>query len=288
MNEDRPDAIVSTQWLAARLGDPDLRIIDSSWYLPAQKKNQKWEFDRARIPGARFFDIDQIANTESGLPHTLPAPELFSECVTALGIGNQHQVVAYDGLGIFSAARAWWMFRVFGHNQVAVLDGGIAKWRAESRPTEEGKPLAPKPAQPPFTATYNAALYRSLEDMRANVASRVDQVADARSAGRFDGTEPEPREGMRSGHIPGSHNLPYGELVDAETGTFLDPAQLRKAFDQAGLALDQPIVTSCGSGVTAAILSLGLHLVGHESHALYDGSWSEWGGRDDTPIVQDG
>jgi len=284
MNEDRPDAIVSTQWLAARLGDPELRIVDSSWYLPAQKKNPKWEFDRARIPGARFFDIDQIANTESGLPHTLPAPELFAECVSALGIGNQHQVVAYDGLGIFSAARAWWMFRVFGHDKVAVLDGGIAKWRAESHPTEEGKPLTPKLTEPPFIATYDDALYRSLEEMRANLESGVDQVADARSAGRFDGTEPEPREGMRSGHIPGAHNLPYGELVDAETGTLLDPAQLRKAFDQAGLALDRPIVTSCGSGVTAAILSLGLHLVGHESHALYDGSWSEWGGRDDTPI----
>ena len=284
MSEDRSDAIVSTQWLAARLGDPNLRIVDSSWYLPAQKKNPKWEFERARIPGARFFNIDQIANTESGLPHTLPSPQLFSECVTELGIGNEHQVVAYDGLGIFSAARAWWMFRVFGHNQVAVLDGGIAKWRAESRPTEEGKPSTPKPADPPFTATYTAALYRSLEDMRANVVNGGEQVADARSAGRFDGTEPEPREGMRSGHIPGARNLPYGELVDAETGTLLDPPQLQQAFDQAGLKLEQPIVTSCGSGVTAAIISLGLHLVGHNAHALYDGSWSEWGGRDDTPI----
>ena len=284
MNQDQPDAIVSTAWLAARLGDPNLRIVDSSWYLPAQKKNPKWEFERARIPGARFFNIDQIADTESGLPHTLPSPTLFADCVTELGIGNQHQIVAYDGLGIFSAARAWWMFRVFGHHNVAVLDGGIAKWRAESRPTEEGKPLTPQPADPPFNATYNAAMFRSLDDMRANVESGADQIADARSAGRFDGSEPEPREGMRSGHIPGANNLPYGELVDPETGTLVGPEKLRDAFDRAGLSLDRSIVTSCGSGVTAAILSLGLHMIGHESNAVYDGSWSEWGGRDDTPI----
>ena len=284
MTEDRSDAIVSTAWLAARLADPDIRIVDSSWYLPAQKKNGKWEYERARIPGARFFDIDEIADTESGLPHTLPGAELFAERVTGLGIGNRHQVVAYDGLGIFSAARAWWMFRVFGHEKVAVLDGGIAKWRAESRPTEEGKPSPPVAADPAFQAVYNRAMFRSLEDMRANLDTRAEQVADARSRGRFDGTEPEPREGMRSGHIPGACNLPYGELIDPESGTLREPKRLQDAFARADLALDRPVVTSCGSGVTAAILSLALHLLGHDKHALYDGSWSEWGGRDDTPI----
>lgn len=284
MIQDCPDAIVSTDWLASCLGDPDLRIVDSSWYLPAQKKNGKWEFERARIPGARFFDIDQIAETKSGLPHTLPTPEYFAERVTELGINNKHQIVAYDGLGIFSAARAWWMFRVFGHDKVAVLDGGITKWRNEVRPTEEGTPTVQAPADPPFHATYDESMYRSLDDIRANIESRAEQIADARSAGRFNGTEPEPREGMRSGHIPGSCNLPYGDLVDPKSGTLLKTDQLESAFARAGLSLDKPVVTSCGSGVTAAILSLSLHILGHEDHALYDGSWSEWGGRDDTPI----
>ena len=283
--QDHPDAIVSTDWLASCLGDPDVRIVDSSWYLPAQKKNGRWEFERARIPGARFFDIDQIAETESGLPHTLPTPEYFAERVTELGINNNHQIVAYDGLGIFSAARAWWMFRVFGHDKVAVLDGGITKWRNEVRPTEEGTPTVQASADPPFHATYDASMFRSLDDIRANVESHAEQIADARSAGRFNGTEPEPREGMRSGHIPGSCNLPYGDLVDPKSGTLLETSQLESAFVRAGLSLDKPVVTSCGSGVTAAILSLSLHLLGHEDHALYDGSWSEWGGRDDTPIA---
>ena len=285
MMQDHPDAIVSTDWLASCLGDPDVRIVDSSWYLPAQKKNGRWEFERARIPGARFFDIDQIAETESGLPHTLPTPEYFAERVTELGINNNHQIVAYDGLGIFSAARAWWMFRVFGHDKVAVLDGGITKWRNEVRPTEEGTPTVQASADPPFHATYDASMFRSLDDIRANVESHAEQIADARSAGRFNGTEPEPREGMRSGHIPGSCNLPYGDLVDPKSGTLLETSQLESAFVRAGLSLDKPVVTSCGSGVTAAILSLSLHLLGHEDHALYDGSWSEWGGRDDTPIA---
>lgn len=284
MSADRPDALVSTAWLAARLGDADIRIVDSSWYLPQQKRNARWEYERARIPGARFFDIDEIADTGSGLPHTLPGPEFFAERVTALGIGNRHRIVAYDGLGIFSAARAWWMFRTFGHDEVAVLDGGIAKWRAEARATEEGSPAAPKPAAPPFRAVYDPARFRSLDAMRANLDSGAEQVADARSRGRFEGTEPEPREGLRSGHIPGARNLPYGELVDPETGTLHSPERLAEAFARAGLTLDRPVVTSCGSGVTAAILSLALHLLGHGAHALYDGSWSEWGGRDDTPV----
>lgn len=284
MSEDRADALVSTAWLADRLGDADIRIVDSSWYLPQQKRNARWEYERARIPGARFFDIDEIADTGSGLPHTLPGPELFGERATALGIGNHHRIVAYDGLGIFSAARAWWMFRTFGHDEVAVLDGGIAKWRAEARATEEGSPAAPKPAAPPFRAIYDPARFRSLDAMRANLDSGAEQVADARSRGRFEGTEPEPREGLRSGHIPGARNLPYGELVDPETGTLHSRERLAEAFARAGLALDRPVVTSCGSGVTAAILSLALHLLGHRDHALYDGSWSEWGGRDDTPV----
>ncbi len=275
------ETLVSTEWLAAHLKDPDLRVVDGTWHMPQLKRDAKREFVEAHIPGAVFFDIDEIADTTSSLPHMLPSPQKFASCVGKLGIGDGDRVIAYDTKGgVLSAARVWWTFTVFGHEDIAVLDGGLKKWRAEGRPVEQGWP-APKGRQ--LTPRVHPALVRNLEEMRANLASRREQVLDARSRGRFVGTEPEPRPGLRGGHIPGSLNLPYEELYRPD-GTLLPPDALRNAFVKAGLDLQKPIVTTCGSGVTAAVLALGLHLLGRRDVAVYDGSWTEWGGRDDTPV----
>ena len=275
------ETIVSTQWLAAHLKDPDLRVVDGTWHMPQLKRDAKREFAEAHIPGAVFFDIDEIADTTSPLPHMLPSPKKFASCVGKLGIGDGDRVIAYDTKsGVVSAARVWWAFAVFGHENVAVLDGGLRKWRAEGRPVEQGWPT-PKDRQ--FTPRVHPGFVRNLGEMRANLASRREQVLDARSRGRFAGTEPEPRPGLRGGHIPGSLNLPYEDLSRPD-GTLLPPAALRDAFVKAGLDLQKPVVTTCGSGVTAAVLALGLHLLGRRDVAVYDGSWTEWGGRDDTPV----
>jgi thiosulfate/3-mercaptopyruvate sulfurtransferase len=275
------ETIVSTEWLAAHLKDPDLRVVDGTWHMPQLKRDAKREFAEAHIPGAAFFDIDEIADTTSPLPHMLPSPKKFASCVGKLGIGDGDRVIAYDTKGgIVSAARVWWTFAVFGHETVAVLDGGLRKWRAEGRPVEQGWPT---PTERQFTPKVHPALVRNLEEMRGNLASRREQVLDARSRGRFAGTEPEPRPGLRGGHIPGSLNLPYEELSRPD-GTLLPPAALRDAFVKAGLDLQKPVVTTCGSGVTAAVLALGLRLLGRRDVAVYDGSWTEWGGRDDTPV----
>jgi len=274
------DPVVATEWLAKRLGESDLRVVDGTWHMPQAKRDARAEFEAAHVPGATFFDIDAISDRSTTLPHMLPPAAQFETAVGALGIGGGDRVVVYDVHGVVSAARVWWTFRAFGHDAVAVLDGGLRKWGAEGRPVERGA-ASPRPAT--FTARPRPELVRDLEAMRANIGSRAAQVLDARSAGRFAGTEPEPRAGLRGGHIPGSLNLRYETLYEAD-GTLKSPDALRGAVAGAGVDLGRPIVTTCGSGVTASVLALALYLLGRRDVAVYDGSWSEWGGRTDTPI----
>jgi thiosulfate/3-mercaptopyruvate sulfurtransferase len=271
---------VTTQWLATHLGEPDVRVVDGTWHMPQAKRDARAEFEAAHIPGAVFFDIDAIADRASSLPHMLPSAAQFAAAVGELGIGNGHRIVVYDVRGVVSAARVWWTFRAFGHDDVAVLDGGLRKWRAEGRPVESGSAA---PTHGAFTARLRPELVRDVEAMRANVARRTVQVLDARSAGRFAGTEPEPRAGLRGGHIPGSLSLPYETLYRPD-GTLKPPNELREAVTAAGVDLGRPVVTTCGSGVTASVLALALYLIGRRDVAVYDGSWSEWGSRSDTPV----
>ena len=275
------DALVDTAWLAARLDAPDTRIVDGSWHLPNAGRDGRSEYAENHIPGAVFFDIDEIADNVSGLPRTMPSPEKFSSRVRKLGLGDGSRIVIYDSGNWMAAARVWWMFRLFGHGDVSVLDGGLAKWRAEGRAVEDS---AVMPRDRHFTARLNTLMLRDLGQMLANIESRAEQVIDVRAAGRFTGVEAEPRAGMRGGHIPGSLNLPFVKLFNSETREMLAPEDLKAAFIGAGVDLAKPVVTSCGSGVTACVAALALHLLGHRDLALYDGSWSEWGSRDDTPI----
>jgi thiosulfate/3-mercaptopyruvate sulfurtransferase len=276
-----PDALVSTEWLAKHLAAPDVHVVDASWYLPAMQRDAKAEYAEAHIPGAVYFDIDEIADTDNPLPHMLPSPEKFSSRVRRLGLGDGVRIIVYDGMGLFSAARVWWMFRYFGHDDVAVLDGGLPKWRAEDRSLVSDDPV---PRDRHFTARVNGLLVRDFEQVKSNIEAGREQLLDARSTGRFAGTEPEPRAELRGGHIPGSLSLPFNELVDPDTGTMLPADRLRQKFEAAGIDLRRPVITSCGSGVTASALTLGLYLLGHKDVAVYDGSWSEWGGREDAPI----
>lgn len=276
-----PEILVSTEWLAGRLDHPDLRIVDATYHLPNLNRNARAEHAAGHIPGAVFFDIDAIADSSTTLPHMLPGPAAFAAAVGALGIGDQTFVVAYDSYGLMSAARAWWMFRVFGYDRVAVLDGGLPKWKREGRPLDN-KPVMPAPKT--FTPRFRPNVLRRKLDMLANLATGSEQVLDARSPGRFRGAEPEPRQGLRSGHIPGSRNLPYAALLDPKTQTVLPADALRARFTEAGIDLNKPVITSCGSGVTACVLAFGLQLLGLPMAAVYDGSWSEWGLPGDTPV----
>jgi thiosulfate/3-mercaptopyruvate sulfurtransferase len=277
----RSEALISTDWLAAHLGDPHVRIVDSSFKLPGITPTARQDYDQGHIPGAVFFDIDDICEPGSSLPHMIPSANLFAQKIGALGIGDDDRVVVYDSAGLFSAGRAWWMLRLFGHHDVAILDGGFPKWRAEGRPLDTA---VPSPPQRRFTARSNPALLRDKRALVENLATRREQVVDARAAGRFDGTAPEPRAGMRSGHIPGSRSVPYELMTDPGTRQLKSADKLTALFRDAGVALDRPIVTSCGSGVTACALAFALHLIGHPGAAVYDGSWSEWGLPGDTPI----
>lgn len=276
-----PGPLVSTLWLAEHLGRPDVVVVDATYHLPTVKRDARAEFAAAHIPGAAFFDVDGIADHGSDLPHMLPTPLEFAKAMEAIGIGSDSMAVAYDAYGLMSAARAWWMLRAFGHDRVAVLDGGLPKWKAEGRPVEGG---AAKPRPAHFVPHFRPALVRSKAEMLVNLASRAAQVVDARSAGRFRGSEPEPRAGLRGGHIPGSASVPFNTLLDPETKTVLRPEDIRARFAAAGIDPARPIVASCGSGVTACVLALGLNLIGARDVAVYDGSWSEWGLPGDTPV----
>jgi thiosulfate/3-mercaptopyruvate sulfurtransferase len=276
-----PEALVGSEWLAAHLDDPHVRVIDCSFKLPGITPTARADYDKGHIPGAVFFDIDDIAQPDTSLPHMIPSPGLFAQKIGALGIGDDDRVVVYDSNGLSSAGRAWWMLRLFDHHDVALLDGGLPKWKAEGRPVVTA---VPSPAPRHFTARFEPALVRDKAAVLGNLTTRRQQVVDARAAGRFDGSTAETRPGLRSGHIPGSRSLPYEQLTDPATRQLRSAAQLTALFRDAGVTLDRPIVTSCGSGVTACALAFALHLIGHPGAAVYDGSWSEWGLPGDTPV----
>ena len=271
---------VDADWLQEHFSDPGISTVDASWYLAAQKRDARAEYDAAHIPGAVFFDQDMVVDPGSRLPHALPNPQVFAQHVGSMGISADDTIIVYDGPGVFSAPRVWWMFRVMGVAQVYLLEGGFDRWKAEGRPvTSEVTKIAPNV----FFADFDAGRVASLADMREIVKTGSSQIADARPAGRFAGTDPEPRQGLRSGHMPGAKNVPATSL--SKNGELLPPARLKELLEEAGLDLSRPVVTSCGSGITAAVVTLALHSLGHTDNKLYDGSWSEWGGLSDTPVV---
>jgi thiosulfate/3-mercaptopyruvate sulfurtransferase len=274
--------LVSTDWLSQHLTDPNVIVLDASYYLANHKRDAQAEFLAGHIPGAQRFDIDAVSDKSNPLPHMLPPPEQFAAQVGGLGVGDGMTVVLYDGIGLYGAARVWWTFRAFGSENVRVLDGGMPKWKAESRPVENGPAKARAPKT--FTPKFNRQMVASIDDVQKVLLDKTAQVVDARAAGRFRGEAPEPRPGMRGGHMPGSFNVPFGLVL--ENGQLAPPDKIAAAFKDAGVDLDNPVVTSCGSGVTASILTFAIEALGKQPGRVYDGSWSEWGGRQDTPIVK--
>lgn len=279
---DDPKTLVSTDWLAAHLKDPDLRVLDASWYLPDAGRNPLAEYNVAHIPGARFFDMEEISDHRSALPHMAPPTEKFISRLRAMGVGDGHQVVIYDGAGLFSAARVWWLFRLMGKTNVAVLDGGMPKWQAETRDVEDMPPVL---RDRHMTVSRQNQLVKDVTQVAHAAKLAEAEIIDARSAPRFRGDTPEPRAGLRAGHIPGSKNVPYATMLNGD-GTMKPVTELRAVLEAAGVNLAKPIITTCGSGVTAAVLSLALERIGHRNHALYDGSWAEWGMYDDLAVAK--
>ena len=275
------DPVVSTAWLADRLRAPDIRVVDGTWFMPAEGRSGHEEYLQTHIPGAVFFDIDAIADTSSDLPHMLPSPEAFAKAAGALGLSRDVDIVIYDTHGIRSAARVWWTLRVMGYSKVYVLDGGLKKWVAERRPVEGGE-IFPRAAE--LEPMFDASLVRNADDVRALLASGKGRVVDARAASRFTGQTPEPRAGLRSGHMPGAANVPWEGVIEGD-GTLKSERDLKAVLKNAGVNLSKPIVTSCGSGVTASVLALALARIGLDRVAVYDGSWTEWGGLPDAPVV---
>lgn len=267
-------SIVSTEWLEKHLQDDAIRILDASWHMPAENRSPQADYEAEHIPGAQFFDIDAISDPVSDLPHMLPSEQQFAEAVSKLGIANKHHVIVYDTKGIFSAPRVWWTFRTFGHKAVSVLDGGLPKWKAENRPLLKGPE---KTAPQNYNAKKNVLLVKSREEVASISKSGEADIVDARAGARFRGEVPEPRAGLRSGHIPGSCNLPFGEVLMPPYQTLRTAPELRQLFETAGLNLEKPVIATCGSGLTACILVLALHQIGKSDVSVYDGSWSEWG-----------
>ena len=278
---DDPKTLVSTDWLAQHLKDPDLRILDGTWFLPTMGRDGKAEYDEAHIPGARFFDIDEISDQRSELPHMAPPVEKFMSRLRAMGVGDGHQVVVYDAVGIYSAPRVWWTFKLMGQDNIAVLDGGLPKWIAEGRPTED---LPPVVRDRHMTVRRQAHLVKDVTQVSSASKLGDYEIIDARTAGRFRGEEPELRPGLRGGHVPNSKNVPLATLMNAD-GTMKSPEDLRALFEAAGVDLGKPAITTCGSGVNAAVLNLALERIGKTDHALYDGAWAEWGAFPTVPVA---
>ena len=275
------DPLVTTAWLAQHLTDPDVQVVDATWYMPTEGKQGRHTFEAGHIPGAVFFDIDEIADRETDLPHMLPSPEAFAQAAGELGLRRDETVVVYDAQGMFSAPRVWWTLRTMGFSKVFVLDGGLPKWQADGHAITDG-PGAPIPTQ--VAPAFKPELVRSLADVTGVLQTHAAQIVDARPAARFRGETPEPRPGLRGGHMPGACNVPFGTLINPD-GTLKSAEELRAAFAAAGVDLSKPIVTTCGSGVSASVLALALARLGRDDVAVYDGSWTEWGGRPDTAIV---
>ena len=281
MAYDDPKTLVSTEWLAAHLKDPDLRILDASWYMPAEARDAKAEFAKAHIPNARFFDIDDISDHRSDLPHMAPPVEKFMSRLRAMGVGDGHQVVVYDGSGLFSAARVWWLFKLMGQDNIAVLDGGLPKWLSEGRPVNDEDPVI---RDRHMTVRRRAEMVKDVTQVSSASKLGDYEIVDARAPERFRGDVPEPREGLRSGHIPGAKNVFFKSLLNGDQ-TLKSPAEVKAIFEGAGVDLAKPVITSCGSGVTAAVLSLALEAIGKTDHSLYDGSWTEWGAFPTVPVA---